>query len=507
MRSHTVTRGFTLIELLVVIAIIAILASILFPVFARARAQARKIQCTSNVRQLAMAVQMYAQDNGGRYPGAAWHTALENYAGSQKIFFCPEDAVNDKSTPISYGYGGVLVRADGTGCNEAQVRAPSAVGAIADATPSRLWTDGGGLIGGGALADPTTTAAGTAVEVTPRHTGVVVGFCDGHAAFFPGNQVNLKDIQSGPGRAFYQAVGLGYVQNYGGGLQLPNAPTGIAPTANAITIGGDYATMPILMAAAETWAAKGGKWLTRGFKGSGDVANVTTATARYPDWRRTLASTQFAWGIADNKVQAITPGANQALQDIGRDAFVFIVSKNCKLTTDDINTDSDTDTAVTLRGLFGVTGTDKGYSADKWQAYTYDANSGSRKYAQSAAVLNGPIGSLAQTVQDDQEMVEKVAADPYGIGYCSAAFADTDKVTILGIGGKTYPNQNPKYRWVVRDTPGTAAGEFEYPFIRILRVLTMNDGRNVNNTTFGFILADTEFQNGPLFRATSYWTP
>jgi prepilin-type N-terminal cleavage/methylation domain-containing protein len=57
-------RGFTLIELLVVIAIIAILAGMLFPVFARARESARKIQCLSNVKNIAMAVQMYLVDYG-----------------------------------------------------------------------------------------------------------------------------------------------------------------------------------------------------------------------------------------------------------------------------------------------------------------------------------------------------------------------------------------------------------------------------------------------------------
>src|SRR2546428_238100 len=55
-------RGFTLIELLVVIAIIAILAAILFPVFAQAREQARKTTCTSNMRQVGMALNMYVQD-------------------------------------------------------------------------------------------------------------------------------------------------------------------------------------------------------------------------------------------------------------------------------------------------------------------------------------------------------------------------------------------------------------------------------------------------------------
>ena len=91
-------KGFTLIELLVVIAIIAILAAILFPVFARAREKARQTQCLSNVKQTMLAVNMYAQDydetlprlnifvggagyelpNGSVYNGdyMLWHTML-----------------------------------------------------------------------------------------------------------------------------------------------------------------------------------------------------------------------------------------------------------------------------------------------------------------------------------------------------------------------------------------------------------------------------------------------
>jgi len=66
--------GFTLIELLVVIAIIAILAAILFPVFARARENARKTQCISNMKQLTLGLLMYAQDYDGRAPrhGIGW---------------------------------------------------------------------------------------------------------------------------------------------------------------------------------------------------------------------------------------------------------------------------------------------------------------------------------------------------------------------------------------------------------------------------------------------------
>src|SRR5947199_8068422 len=61
-------KGFTLIELLVVIAIIAILAAILFPVFAQARENARKTTCLSNNKQIGLAAAMYAQDYDNMYP-------------------------------------------------------------------------------------------------------------------------------------------------------------------------------------------------------------------------------------------------------------------------------------------------------------------------------------------------------------------------------------------------------------------------------------------------------
>jgi len=93
--SHT--KGFTLIELLVVIAIIAILAAILFPVFARARENARRSMCISNLRQLGQALHMYAQDydewfplepNNGN-PKKGLVVALTPYTKSRDIFYCP----------------------------------------------------------------------------------------------------------------------------------------------------------------------------------------------------------------------------------------------------------------------------------------------------------------------------------------------------------------------------------------------------------------------------------
>jgi len=65
-------RAFTLIELLVVIAIIAILAAILFPVFAQAKEAAKKTTCLSNTKQMALGIYMYSNDNDDVYPQNDW---------------------------------------------------------------------------------------------------------------------------------------------------------------------------------------------------------------------------------------------------------------------------------------------------------------------------------------------------------------------------------------------------------------------------------------------------
>jgi prepilin-type N-terminal cleavage/methylation domain-containing protein/prepilin-type processing-associated H-X9-DG protein len=94
-------RGFTLIELLVVIAIIAILAAILFPVFARARAKAQQTTCLSNVKQLTLGVSMYCTDNDDNTPlnntgcavnpGLDWSTEIYPYVNNYGIYLCPAD--------------------------------------------------------------------------------------------------------------------------------------------------------------------------------------------------------------------------------------------------------------------------------------------------------------------------------------------------------------------------------------------------------------------------------
>jgi len=196
-------HGFTLIELLVVIAIIAILAAILFPVFARAREKARQSSCSSNVKQICLAVQMYAQDYDEVMPMAIAGVPptiftisenLEPYIKNTQIWACPskEGSVNlsalgkpnvsysfDVGTPFPAGSSsGRLfgVPAAGTiSCRLAQIFEPASTAIVCDAV--------GGV-------DATFTS--TIVE-DPRHNdGCNYGFADGHVKWDRAENIDIR---------------------------------------------------------------------------------------------------------------------------------------------------------------------------------------------------------------------------------------------------------------------------------------------------------------------------
>ncbi len=208
------SKGFTLIELLVVIAIIAILAAILFPVFARARENARRTNCMSNLKQVGLGFMQYIQDYDERYPTAyawasdfsandcgitdksvpagnfqiqagycrSWADAIHPYVKSIQIFRCP--SVKD-DTRFHYGYstafggywnergkygGGSQL---GMPLASAEIQRPAEIIMVAET--SNFWT---GLVRLG----PITSS----VEVyTPHLEGGNLAYGDGHVKWQP----------------------------------------------------------------------------------------------------------------------------------------------------------------------------------------------------------------------------------------------------------------------------------------------------------------------------------
>jgi prepilin-type N-terminal cleavage/methylation domain-containing protein/prepilin-type processing-associated H-X9-DG protein len=127
--------GFTLIELLVVIAIIAILAAILFPVFAAAREKARQISCASNMKQLGVGLLEYVQDYDENLPfdeesggwGTGWAHQIYPYVNSTGVYTCPDDQTQPASGNVEYSYviNHNAVTTSGIGCPTTKLVAPA----------------------------------------------------------------------------------------------------------------------------------------------------------------------------------------------------------------------------------------------------------------------------------------------------------------------------------------------------------------------------------------------
>ncbi len=84
--------GFTLVEVLIVIGIIAVVAAVVFPVFATARERGRRAACQNNLRQIATAMEMYVHDNDGQYPlQEFWNNSVFPYLKDKRVFECPDN--------------------------------------------------------------------------------------------------------------------------------------------------------------------------------------------------------------------------------------------------------------------------------------------------------------------------------------------------------------------------------------------------------------------------------
>jgi len=199
-------RGFTLIELLVVIAIIAILAAILFPVFAKAREKARQASCSSNLKQLALAGLMYAQDYDEHFTGwlvrfrnpagcgnadsTAWyHHIWQPYVKNWQLNICPstgyESGVNCgfwfptlKPYGTSYAYS-----CRGIGCwcyskTQSRLRQPASLLMLMDG----VWGCARPYVGPPGNANPAVLNSGGCGTnyIEPHNGGCNVAYFDGH---------------------------------------------------------------------------------------------------------------------------------------------------------------------------------------------------------------------------------------------------------------------------------------------------------------------------------------
>jgi prepilin-type N-terminal cleavage/methylation domain-containing protein/prepilin-type processing-associated H-X9-DG protein len=218
-RQSQKKSGFTLIELLVVIAIISILAAILFPVFARARENARRASCMSNLKQIALGVFQYKQDYDEKLPlylGATaaypnsygWPAYIQPYLKSTQIFQCPSEP-NEVSLT---NYNDYWINLLATGQSDAVFNAPASTvlfgdGQSSDRTGTGAWTVGGnatcvyaqtGALWNCTLAPITTlTPATLPTGGAHRHlSGANFAFADGHVKWEKGVSDTSNDMAS-----------------------------------------------------------------------------------------------------------------------------------------------------------------------------------------------------------------------------------------------------------------------------------------------------------------------
>ena len=192
-------RGFTLIELLVVIAIIAILAAILFPVFARAREKARQSSCLSNIKQQTLAVLQYVQDYDEAFPyayrfdtpstGQYWFQVIEPYLKNAQVLLCPSRSSHSACDYainfdyLGYSWAGYPSRPQDM-CKLSDIQSPAEMVMLCDSnTYYAFYWNRSNLFDTNSYngADPANPSGGAGVR---HNDGSNYAFVDGHAKWY-----------------------------------------------------------------------------------------------------------------------------------------------------------------------------------------------------------------------------------------------------------------------------------------------------------------------------------
>ena len=395
--------GFTLVEMLVVIAIIGILAAILFPVFSKAREQARIVKCSSNQQQIIIALNMYTQENDNILPDKdSWITELSDKV-TLKVFHCPN---SNRDQGKSYGISSHLFYADGQGINIEQIITPSKVGVLVDVNAPQDAKSEDLLV-------PTNIAPHT------RHysnKGYVIGYFDGHIETANDkSDTDSEKYNSKIARAFYYPPAHGHiVGNYSG--YLTGDMIGDA------TVGSEIYGTPeneIILSSIADWS-----------RSKGSHVNINSSYFGY-DFTGPKVKTTYIQ--TDNTIYA-------------QDAIIFIANNAI---------DEDNITSADLLSLYG-----DGSATNSGSSSNYTIYALSEKSIISATVKDSAIqdwvgngdgvwdpftGNHIVIVGSPRELINRVASDAYAVGYAPAHMVDPNEVKVLNFNGIEYFYKNPDW--------------------------------------------------------------